>query len=87
MLLTVRVVMSQRTALVASENAVYQIQDRAYVYIVDSDRVVHERQIETGERRFGIVEVLAGLEEGEMIVTEGIVKLRDGIAVRTAGRG
>jgi membrane fusion protein (multidrug efflux system) len=82
MLLTVRVVMSERMTLVVPENAVYQIQDRAYVYVVDSDRVVHERQVETGERRFGIVEVVAGLEEGDLIVTEGIVKLRDGVSVR-----
>jgi membrane fusion protein (multidrug efflux system) len=82
MLLTVGVVMAERMALVAPENAVYQIQDRAYVYVLGDDLTVHERQIETGDRRFGIVEVLGGLSEGERIVTEGIVKLRDGMRVR-----
>jgi len=82
MLLTVRVVMAEREALVVSENAVYQIQDRAYVYVVGPDLVARERPIETGERRFGIVEVLAGLETGERVVTEGIIKLRDGARVR-----
>lgn len=82
MLLTVRVVTAERSALAVPENAVYQIQDRAYVYVVDSDQIAHERQIETGDRRFGIVEVVGGLREGELIVTEGIVKLRDGMRVR-----
>jgi membrane fusion protein (multidrug efflux system) len=82
MLLTVRVVMAERMSLVVPENAVYQIQDRHYVYVVGNDLVAREREIETGERRFGIVEVTGGLEEGERIVTEGIVKLRDGTAVR-----
>ncbi len=82
MLLTVEVVTAQREALVVSENSVFQVQDRAYVYVVDSELTAHERQIETGDRRFGIVEVLDGLEEGELVVTEGIVKLREGAAVR-----
>ncbi len=83
MLLTVRVVMAERDALVAPENAVFQIQDRAYVYVLGDERTVYEREIQTGDRRFGLVEVLGGLTEGELIVTEGIVKLRDGMRVRT----
>jgi membrane fusion protein (multidrug efflux system) len=82
MLLVVNVVMAERQALIVPENAVYQIQDRHYVYVVSEDLVARERMIETGERRFGSVEVRNGLDEGERIVIEGIVKLRDGITVR-----
>jgi membrane fusion protein (multidrug efflux system) len=82
MLLTVRIVMAERMALVVPENAVYQIQDRHYLYVVGPDLVAREREIEAGERRLGIVEVVGGLEEGERVVTEGIVKLRDGAEVR-----
>jgi membrane fusion protein (multidrug efflux system) len=85
MLLTVRIVMAERMSLVVPEHAVYQIQDRHYVYVVDDDLVAREREIETGERRFGTVEVTGGLEQGERVVTEGIVKLRDGAAVRLSG--
>lgn len=85
MLLTVRIVMAERQSLVVPENAVYQIQDRHYIYVVGNDLVARERQIETGERRYGIVEVTGGLEEGEHVVTEGIVKLRDGATVRLTG--
>jgi len=66
------------------EGAVFQVQNRAYVYRVGPDLVARQQQIEIGDRRFGIAEVLSGLEEGDMIVTEGIVKLRDGITVRLA---
>ena len=82
MLLMVEVVMTERMALIVPENAVYQIQDRAYVYVVDDNLIARERLIETGDRRYGSVEVLSGLEAGERIVVEGIVKLRNGIAVR-----
>lgn len=82
MLLTVRVITAERSAIAVPENAVYQIQDRAYVYVIDGELIAHERQIVTGDRRFGIVEVISGLTEGEQLVVEGIVKLRDGARVR-----
>ena len=84
MLLTVQVVTSQHLALVVPEGSVFQIQNRAYVYRVE-DEVAHQTQIEVGGRRFGVVEVLSGLKEGDVIVTEGIVKLRDGVKVRHEG--
>jgi membrane fusion protein, multidrug efflux system len=84
MLLTVQVITSQHVALVVPEGSVFQIQNRAYVYRVE-DQVAHQQQIEVGGRRFGVVEVLGGLKEGDLIVTEGIVKLRDGVKVRYEG--
>jgi membrane fusion protein, multidrug efflux system len=81
MLLTVEVVTAERTALVVPEGSVFQVQNRAYVYRVDGD-TVHQQQIEVGGRRFGVVEVLSGLQDGDTIVTEGIIKLREGARVR-----
>ncbi|HEX7080495.1 MAG TPA: efflux RND transporter periplasmic adaptor subunit [Gammaproteobacteria bacterium] len=85
MLLTVEVVTQKRMALVVPESAVFQVQDRAYVYRVGPDHVARQHQIQVGARRFGIVEVTAGLEEGDLIVAEGIIKLRDGVRVRFEG--
>jgi len=81
MLLTVAVVTAERTALVVPEGSVFQVQNRAYVYAVDGD-TVHQRQIEVGGRKLGVVEVLSGLQDGDLIVTEGIIKLREGARVR-----
>ena len=81
MLLTVEVVTAERTALVVPEGSVFQVQNRAYVYRVDGD-TVHQQQIEVGGRRFGVVEVVSGLAEGDLIVVEGIIKLREGARVR-----
>jgi membrane fusion protein (multidrug efflux system) len=81
MLLTVDIVTAERSALVVPEGSVFQVQNRAYVYRVDGD-TVHQQQIEVGGRRFGVVEVLSGLNEGDPIVVEGIIKLRDGARVR-----
>lgn len=84
MLLTVEVVTGERDALVVPEGAVFQVQNRAYVYRADGD-VARQQQIEIGGRRFGVVEVLGGLDEGDLIVVEGIVKLREGARMRYDG--
>ena len=81
MLLTVQVVTAEHQALVVPEGAVFQQQNRAFVFTVDGE-TARQRQIEVGGRRFGVVEVLSGLEEGDLIVTEGIIKLREGARVR-----
>jgi membrane fusion protein (multidrug efflux system) len=86
MLLTVQVLTTQHLALVVPESAVFQVQNRAYVYRVD-DFVAHQQQVEVGGRHFGTAEVLSGLQEGDVIVVEGIVKLREGIKVRYEGEG
>ena len=82
MLLTVELRSRERTTLVVPEAAVFQVQDRAYVYRVDGERIARQQQVRLGARRFGIVEVVEGLEEGELVVSDGIVKLRDGSRVR-----
>ena len=84
MLLTVEVVTAERSALVVPESAVFQVQNRAYVYRAEGD-TARQQQIEVGARRFGVVEVLSGLEEGDLIVVEGIIKLRDGAKMRYEG--
>jgi membrane fusion protein (multidrug efflux system) len=81
MLLTVEVVTGDRMALVVPEGAVFQVQNRAYVYRADGD-VARQLEIDVGDRRFGVVEVLGGLADGDLIVVEGIVKLRDGARMR-----
>jgi membrane fusion protein (multidrug efflux system) len=81
MLLTVEVVTAERMALVVPEGAVFQIQNRAYVYRADGD-TARQLEIDVGDRRFGVVEVLGGLTDGDLIVIEGIVKLRDGAKMR-----
>jgi len=81
MLLTVEIVTAERSALVVPEGAVFQVQTRAYVYTVDGD-TARQREIQVGSRRFGVVEVIGGVEEGELIVVEGIIKLRDGAKLR-----
>jgi len=53
-----------------------------YVFVVDEgeggELSVRRRQVSTGGRRRGRVEIIAGLEAGDRVVRAGLVKLRDG---------
>jgi len=67
-------------AIVIPEQAIWPIGQNKTVYIV-VDGKVERRVVRLGERRPGSVEVVSGLEVGEVIVTAGQMKLYDGAAV------
>lgn len=77
MLLGVRIITNVRQALVIPESAFIQIANETYVYIAGEDGLAHRQVIEVGARRFGYVEVVAGLAAGELVITEGGFKLPD----------
>jgi membrane fusion protein (multidrug efflux system) len=81
MLLTVQLLLDSRQALVVPEIAVLQTGTDSFVYRVKPDRTVERVAVELGSRRAGEVVVTRGLEAGDRIVTEGTVKLRDGMRV------
>ena len=49
--------------------------DNAYVYKVVENNNVNKIKIETGIRNRGSVEVISGLNEGDIIVAEGLKKI------------
>jgi membrane fusion protein, multidrug efflux system len=77
MLMTVTLRTAEREALVVPERATVQIDRRVFVYVEEEGHSVR-RQIVTGWRRDGMVEVLQGLAGDERIVTDGLIKVRDG---------
>lgn len=56
------------------------------VYVVENDRAIR-RTVETGLTSSGRVEIVAGLDGSEMVVTAGSNQLRDGAAVRISNAG
>jgi len=77
-----RVVVDRREAsVVVPETSVVQRPAGDVVYLV-TDAVVHERLVQTGVRREGWIEVVAGLEAGQTVATAGAGFLTDGAAVR-----
>ncbi len=63
------------------QKAVFEIQDKNYVFVVDENNHVHLKNF-VPKLRFSYYYVVAsGLEEGERIVYEGIQNLRDGMQI------
>jgi membrane fusion protein (multidrug efflux system) len=81
MFLNVRLARGEADLLVVPEEALLPEQGDVYVYVV-RDGKAEKRKIQTGQRRVGSVQVTAGLEPGEWVVTEGTQKLRDGASVK-----
>lgn len=84
MLLTVKIITEVRPAMLVPEKSVVQVSDSAFVYVVGTDQTATRTLVQLGARQPGIVEITDGLKEGDRIVTEGIIKLRDGMQVRSA---
>jgi membrane fusion protein (multidrug efflux system) len=84
MLLTVNLVRNRSLALVVPEEAILPIQDKQYVYVVQ-ENTAQRVEVKAGRRRPGIVEILIGLEEGQLVVTQGVIKIRPGSKVTIKG--
>jgi len=81
MLLNVQVELAKSQVLQIPEKAIVPLQNKHYVFVVDAENKVTQREVELGERIPGSVEVLSGLAEGDEIVTEGTQKLRPGVTI------
>jgi len=69
--------------LLVPEEAVVPERGRTYVFVV-ANGVVQRREVRTGKRRPGDVEIVEGIAESERVVVEGTQNIRDGSAVQEA---
>jgi membrane fusion protein (multidrug efflux system) len=70
-----------RFALLVPQSAVLLDQAGHYVMVVDAEMKVEQRRVTTGPEHGPDVEVLSGLKEGELIIIDGIQKVRPGQVV------
>lgn len=71
-----------RQALVVPQKATFEIQDKSYVYTVDSSGTVRPRNIAIRARLPHLFVVAAGLDTGDRVVYEGIQQVRDGLRIQ-----
>ena len=81
MFLTVTLLKDDVVALMVPEQAIVPERSKQYVFVVGEGNVVEKREVRSGRRRPGEVEILDGLEEGERVITEGTQKVRPGSVV------
>ena len=82
MFLTVSLLKEDVQSLVIPEEAIVPERSKQFVFVVGENDVAEMREVKTGRRRPGEIEILQGLEEGERVITEGSIKTRDGQTVR-----
>jgi membrane fusion protein (multidrug efflux system) len=78
MFLTVSLLKEDVKALLVPEEAIVPERSKQYVFVVGEGDIVERREVNTGRRRPGEVEVLNGLAPGERVITEGTQKVRPG---------
>lgn len=76
---------SARNSLAAPEIAIIAEGPLTYVYRVNTEAqpaVAEKIQVTLGVRERGIAEVLSGLSSGDLVVTDGVLKVRPGAPVK-----
>ena len=74
-LLEVSILLNTRNSLGVPDTSVIMEGEKSFVYKVSSDNVVNKVEVEIGNRSEGKVEILSGLNEGDIIVAEGLKKV------------
>jgi len=75
---TVKLTTSLNDALILPQKAVFEIQDKNFVFTVDADNTIRMKHFEPKTRMDEFIIVQSGLTAGEHVVYEGIQNIREG---------
>lgn len=82
MLLQINLQKQVLNTLVLPEGALLPIQDKQYVYVIDSENKAHQTEVSVGRRKPGVAQILSGIQAGDKVVVEGTLRLSEGVQVR-----
>jgi len=77
----VRLPIEQKNVIMVPQNAVFDMQGKQMIYVVNKDNTVKSKVVITSTTAGLNYIVAEGLEEGEVIVVEGASKLKDGMQI------
>ena len=80
-LMTVKIIYNETNQIGVPESAVTIQGNTAFVYVINDD-AAEKTNIKIGKRNFGKVSVLSGLNEGDIVIAEGVSKVRDKVKVK-----
>jgi len=90
MLMQVELQSQRREAIIIPEECLVAQGQKQFVYVVDrTDKKVERREVRIGTRRPGEVEIIEGLVVGELVITDGTLKVRPGnkVSIRAKDDG
>ncbi len=85
-LMTVGVVRERAMPIMTPEEAVVSLGDQRFVFRVEPGDKVRRIEVKTGRRKPGYIEITEGLSERDVIVVDGVIRVRDGGAIRPQPR-
>lgn len=80
-LMTVKIIYDEINQIGVPESAVTIQGNTSFVYIVKNN-TAEKRDIKIGNRNFGKVSVLSGIKEGDLVISEGVSKVRNKTKVK-----
>jgi len=89
MFMKVTLLAEPRRSLAIPEESIEPIGPNSFVYVAvekGGQLIAERRKVEIGLRQNGRVEVVSGLEAGETIITDGLIRVRDGAPVKVESR-
>jgi len=75
-LLEINVNYNERNSLGIPDTSMMVEGSKYFVYKVSEDNIANKTEIEIGIRNNGFIEIVSGLDEGEIVVAEGLKKVR-----------
>lgn len=78
MMLNVTIQMQDRDAILVPENAISNVGEKHFVFLLGKGNKVKQTEVEIGQRLNGSVEIVNGLKAGDYVVTDGVVEIFDG---------
>ena len=75
-LMTVKIIYDEINQIGVPESAVTIQGSTSFVYIVEND-TAEKRDIKIGNRNFGKISVESGIKEGDLVISEGVTKVRN----------
>jgi membrane fusion protein (multidrug efflux system) len=73
----VQMVVPYKNALIIPQKATFEVLEKKYVFVVDKDNVVHQREINIAAEMPDLYVIKNGVTADEKIMLEGIRKVRD----------
>ena len=84
MLVMVTLKVEPHPSLAVPERSLVPIGAKAYVFTI-ADGKAKRLEVKTGLRKPGVVEIRSGLQEGQIVIADGLVGLQDGAAIKVTG--
>tara|TARA_B100000579_G_scaffold424668_1_gene429384 strand:- start:98 stop:970 length:873 start_codon:yes stop_codon:yes gene_type:complete len=80
-LMTVKIIYDEINQIGVPESAVTIQGNTSFVYVVN-DNIVEKKNIIIGNRNFGKISIKSGIKEGDLVISEGVSKVRDKAKVK-----